>query len=88
MKKELHKLENHKDLLEYIISTVDFEKFTDKDKLNKLLDYVFNLSIKVARDDFYTFVKLMMPSMIPESSKITSTLKSCVMNIKRYLRTL
>jgi predicted phage terminase large subunit-like protein len=67
---KLNKLNTHKDLLEYILNTVDLNDYSDNpDTQNALLDYLFKLSIKVARDDFYTFVKLMMPSMIPGEFK-------------------
>lgn len=54
----------YKELLKESVSTLDFERMS-KEQREKAIDYLWDITKKAAIEDFYTFVKLMGPVLMP-----------------------
>jgi predicted phage terminase large subunit-like protein len=58
------KPKSYKELLMYTTANVNFTSLSDKEKEN-MVNFLWQLTIKACREDFYTFVLTMAPVLIP-----------------------
>jgi len=56
-------MDSYKQLLKHTVSSISWETL-DKERKDKLIAYLWDITKKAAQEDFYTFVKVMAPVLI------------------------
>jgi predicted phage terminase large subunit-like protein len=57
-------MKSYKELLHYTTSNITFDRLTEKEK-EEMISFLWQITIKACREDFYTFVLTMAPVLIP-----------------------
>lgn len=61
---EMNSPSSYKELLKQSVSSLDFDSL-DNTQAEQVMEYLWDITKKAAREDFYTFVKVMGPVLIP-----------------------